>query len=537
MSSIVTRKVNGTKYYYEIECFRKDGKIKQRVLQYYGKIDPRKKTDAKPITKNTPIATYRFGDVALLYHAAKQIKFIETINDHVEKRQGLNPGLELFLTAAHRLLGDKPSSANLPGWLKTTHLPALLGFNAEDVTSNTQQYLFDKIYEEKTNTDHLLGISKSLYDAALPLFGKEDKTFFYDITTTYFEGTGCPIAYLGYAHGGPVDKLQVNIGLVLNRRAGIPLMSKVFEGNVNDVKTVFEMVYFTKFVLGKKHGFIVMDRGMDSEMNVRILDGVGYEYIIGISAKHAFVKKLKSDNDPSDAGWTTFENNGQTIKVRKFTKNLFGKRRIIVLYYNRATAESQSENRQRRIDSAICAFNQEEKLSLKKLRKLAGSVAKYFVFKEAGKTATWRLDKTAMNRAEKLDGKFCMITNTGLDGVEVYKTYFSKDKIEKVFRYMKQDVGLQPTRKRLADHVRADVFICHLGYLLLAVVEHLVHKKKNSFFWDGMTSEAKEIRLLEYADRSDKKSFLMLPNNEIQRFLVGEFDLGSQVPRVVKLSK
>jgi len=40
--------------------------------------------------------------------------------------------------------------------------------------------------------------------------------FFYDITSTYFEGTCCPIAHLGYSRDGKDDKLQINIGMVMN---------------------------------------------------------------------------------------------------------------------------------------------------------------------------------------------------------------------------------------------------------------------------------------------------------------------------------
>ena len=124
MSYIVTRKAKGKTYYLEVEGFRnKEGKVRQRVLRYFGRNDPRKNKGAKPIHKHQVVATCSFGDVALLYHCAEFIGLINTIDKYLPKRQGLSHGLLIFLLAAHRLTGDKPSSSNLSRWCESTFLP------------------------------------------------------------------------------------------------------------------------------------------------------------------------------------------------------------------------------------------------------------------------------------------------------------------------------------------------------------------------------------------------------------------------------
>jgi len=528
--SILEKTIRGKGYFYDVQSYREGGKVKQRILRYFGRTDPRINPGAKHITKKSVMATYRFGDVALLYHVAEQLNMIEQINKYLPKRQGLSLGLELFLTAAHRLLDDKPSSANLPRWVKTTHIPLLLGFEPECITSNTQQYLMDKLYDRERNIDHLLRISTDLYNAALPLFGSDEETFFYDITSTYFEGKSCPIAYLGYSRDDAIDKLQINIGMVINGKYGIPMMTKVFEGNVNDAKTVYEMVYYAKFVLGKEKGLIVMDRGMDSEDNIRIMDTVGYDHMFGLRSNHKFVENLKIKTDASSDGWETFDNKGQIVKLKKYTKNVFGKRRTVLLYYTPQMAADQADHRRRRIDYAISSLKEEPGITLKKAKKLVAGIGKFIVIEETKKGVTWRLDKVELNRAERRDGKFCIITNRDIPAAEIFKIYFSKDKIEKGFRHMKQDGSLHPTRKRLADHVRVDVFICHIGYLLLVVAEHLIHQKKIDIFWDSLSSETKEIRIVEFKDRSENKSFQIVPNNEIQKNIVEELKLSRYLP-------
>jgi len=531
MAYIVGRGVKGKKYFMKVEGYRdKKGKVKQRIIEYYGRSDPRLNPKTQPITKKSVMATYRFGDVALLYHVAEELNMIERIDKYLPKRQGLSLGLELFLTAAHRLLDDKPSSANLPRWVKTTHMPMLLGFDPERITSNTQQYLMDKLYDRERNIDHLLRISTDLYNAALPLFGSDEETFFYDITSTYFEGKNCPIAYLGYSRDDAIDKLQINIGMVMNGKYGIPMMTKVFEGNVNDAKTVYEMVYYAKFVLGKEKGLLVMDRGMDSEDNIRIMDTVEYDYMFGLRSNHKFVENLKIKTDASSDDWETFDNKGQTIKLKKYTKNVFGKRRVVLLYFTPQMAADQSDHRRRRIDYAISSLKEEPGITLKKAKELVAGIGKFIIIEETKDGITWRLDKVELNRAERRDGKFCIITNRDIPAAEIFKLYFSKDKIEKGFRHMKQDGSLHPTRKRLADHVRVDVFVCHIGYLLLVVAEHLIHQKKMEIFWDSLSSETKEIRIVEFKDRSENKTFQIVPNNEIQKNIVDELKLSRYLP-------
>ena len=538
MTYIVKRKVKGNEYFFKVEGYRdENNKVKQRVLEYYGVHDPRLNLNAKPIIKKSVSATYRFGDVALLYHAAEQINMIDYVNKYVPKRQGLSLGLELFLTISHRLLDNKPSSSNLSGWVKTTHLPILLGFDPECITNNTQQYLMDKIYDEKRNIDHLLRISTDLYEAALPLFGNEEKAFFYDVTSTYFEGKCCPIAFAGYNRDGAIDKLQINIGMVVNGKYGLPMMTKVFEGNVNDAKTVYEMVYYSKFIIKKDEGLLIMDRGMDSENNIRIMDTVEYDYIIGLRSNHKFVENLKMKTDASTNDWATFENKSQTIRLKKYIKNIYGKRRFVVLYYTPEMAAVQDENRQYKIDNAISSLKEQSNLTLKKAKEIVNGVGKYFVIESEGKNVLWHLDRVELNHAKKRDGKFCIITNKDIEPAEIYKLYFSKDKIEKAFRHMKQDGNLHPTLKRLADHVRADVFVCHLGYLLLVIAEHLVHQKKIDVFWDELTSEAKETRLIEYQNCNGKKQYQIISNNKIQKDIVDGFELTKQLPVITTKQK
>jgi hypothetical protein len=67
------KKIKGNSYFYEVQSYRDGGMIKQRVLRYFGRQDPRKYKDARPIIRKEINDDYRFGDAALIYKAATEI--------------------------------------------------------------------------------------------------------------------------------------------------------------------------------------------------------------------------------------------------------------------------------------------------------------------------------------------------------------------------------------------------------------------------------------------------------------------------------
>ena len=536
MSYYVRRKSRGHDYFFEVEGYRENGKVKQRVLNYFGNQDPRKDPHIKPIVKHPVRATYSFGDIALIFHCAKKIKLIETIDKYMPKRQGLSHGLMLFLLAAQRLCDNKPSSERLARWCESTFLPKFLDFKMKKISKNTIGYTLDCITNQERNIDHTLRISQELYDAAQKkLGGKKEEIYFYDLTSTYFEGKCCPIARFGHNRDGLTDKLQINIGMIANKTFGLPLMTKVFEGNINDGKTVYEMVYYAKFVMNKKKIMIIMDRGMDSEDNVRLIDTTRDDYILGMSSKHKFVHELKKKTDPST--WKTKHISGKKIKLQKFIKNIFGKRRILVVYYNEEIAMHQHESREHAIACKVKELTDAKGLTLEKAKEIIYKFSKYIILQENHGEVEWKIDQVAINQAERLDGKFCIMTNKDLSAEDIFKLYFSKDKVEKGFRHMKQDLHLHPTRKTLPHRVRADVFVCHVGYLLLTLALKLVQKEKINIFWDGLSTEMKEVRLLEYEKRSDNFYYNCVANNKLQQNIVDKLNLKAYVPREKILAK
>lgn len=525
--ALLEKKINGKSYFYEVKGYREGNKVRQKILRYFGRHDPRKEPDALPIIKKQITATFSFGDIALLHHCAKSIKLIESVNKYLPKRQGISHGTQLFILAVHRLLANKPSGTNLPTWLESTFLPQILGIDANKINYNTISYTLDSIIGDDIGTDKFLYIAKEIYSNAQKLFGAEEDVMFYDLTSTYFEGKCCSIAKFGYSRDCQPDKLQINIGMTVDKKLGIPLMTKVFEGNIHDTKTVYEMVYYSKYILKKDKVLVIMDRGMDSEDNIRILDTTGYDHIIGLSSKHSFVDELKLSTDISEFEEADIDN--KNVKMKGFTKNLYGKRRTVVMYYSNNIATASRESRLYRIGQAEQRLKEANSPTLTKAKEYISGVSNYIDLELQRGIVSWKRNQVQINRAERKDGKFCIITNQNLTASDIYTLYFSKDKVEKGFRCMKQDLDLHPTRRFLPDRVRADVFVCHIGLILLRVAENLLAHKKINIFWDTISSETAGIRVIEYVKSSAKKSYSYVTNNKMQRDIVDALGLEKYV--------
>ena len=112
----------------------------------------------------------------------------------------------------------------------------------------------------------------------------------YDLTSSYFEGQTCPLAALGHNRDRKKGKLQVNYGLLTNRK-GIPVAVSVFEGNTGDPKTLMPQVEKMQDAFGIKQFVMVGDRGMLTQKQIDVIDDIDGVDWIGALRPEA-IKKL-----------------------------------------------------------------------------------------------------------------------------------------------------------------------------------------------------------------------------------------------------
>jgi len=102
----------------------------------------------------------------------------------------------------------------------------------------------------------------------------------------YFEGAGPEgLAAYGYSRDKRSDLPQIVLGLFTTEE-GYPLTHMVFPGNAVDLAVFRGAMADLRKKLPISKIVMVMDRGMVSEANLRMLDELGIPYIVGARLRH-----------------------------------------------------------------------------------------------------------------------------------------------------------------------------------------------------------------------------------------------------------
>src|SRR6516225_1788680 len=125
----------------------------------------------------------------------------------------------------------------------------------------------------------------------------------FDLSSSWLEGTRCPLAARGYSRDGKKGRLQIEYGL-LTDPAGRPVAVRVFPGNTGDPVAFTEIVQVLRDKFGLAKMVMVGDRGMITSARIAALnelaDGTAppdpYGWITALRAPA--IKKLMADDGP-----------------------------------------------------------------------------------------------------------------------------------------------------------------------------------------------------------------------------------------------
>lgn len=172
--------------------------------------------------------------------------------------------LVLAMVAA-RILAPSPKLATTRWWQTTTLAEE---FGVADANEDDLYAAMDWLLARQDAVQNKLG-RRHLSEGGLVL---------YDLSSSYFEGTTCPLARLGYSRDGKKGLLQVNYGLLTDAR-GCPVAVSVHEGNVADSATFMPEVQRLRESFGIEQLVMVGDRGMIGHKAIaelREIEGMGW---------------------------------------------------------------------------------------------------------------------------------------------------------------------------------------------------------------------------------------------------------------------
>jgi transposase len=293
----------------------------------------------------------------------------------------------------------------------------------------------------------------------------------YDLSSSYFEGKTCPLARMGHNRDGKKNKLQVNYGLLTDRR-GCAVAVSVYEGNTNDAKTLKPQVLKLKRDFGIERVVLVGDRGMIGQAKIEEL-----REIEGLS-------------------WITALKSGQIralVEEGALQLGLFDERNLFELAHpdypgerlmacrNAELAKLRAHKRQVLLDATLKDLEKVRAMVKRGTLHGAGKigvrvgrvvnkykVAKHFELTIGDARFDFTINKEEVAAEAALDGIYVIRTSLSkkeMTAPEAVRSYKVLSEVERAFRTLKTvDLEVRPIHHRLADRVRAHIFLCMLAF-------------------------------------------------------------------------
>ena len=293
----------------------------------------------------------------------------------------------------------------------------------------------------------------------------------YDLSSSYFEGSCCPLAKLGYSRDGRKGMLQVNYGLLTDAR-GCPVAVSVYEGNTSDSTTFMPAVHKLREDFGVEQLVMVGDRGMISNKAIeemRETEGLGWISALKSVSIRALVEQghlqlglfdernlleLSSPDYPGER--LVACRNPELAKLRTH------KREELLLATEASLAKIKA-----RVEAGKLLGKAEIGLRVGKIINQY-KMAKHLELAIGENTFSFARKTDAIAAEAALDGLYIIRTSvpsTQMDSADCVRNYKSLANVERAFRSLKTiDLKVRPIHHHTADRVRAHIFLCMLAY-------------------------------------------------------------------------
>lgn len=303
----------------------------------------------------------------------------------------------------------------------------------------------------------------------------------YDLSSSWLEGTKCPLAAFGYSRDGKRGKPQITYGLTCSPR-GRPVAIEVFGGEIHDEQTLPEAAERVRERFGIERVCFVGDRGMVKQAGVEALRRHGFDWITALTAPQ--VKRLAREGDLQ---LSLFD---ETSLAEIASDDFPGER--LVVCRNPHVAHERRKRREELL-AATERLLAEVKRSVDSPRGRLHRAPAGLIGERVGRVVNrYKVRKHFALRIE--DGRFeyarkaeQIAAEAALDGIYVLRTSLREDltaqavvraykqlaAVERAFRAMKAPdlLALRPIHHRLEDRVRAHALLCMLAYAVRLEME------------------------------------------------------------------
>ena len=424
------------------------------------------------------IGSAHHGHVAAVRAAMKRLGFDKLIDARSSRERDL-----VVAMVAGRIIAPEASKLGMTrAWADTTLADDL---GVADAHEDELYAAMDWLVERQGAIEKRLA-KRHLKSGGLVLF---------DLTSSWFEGTKCPLAKLGYSRDGRPGTLQVNYGVLTDGR-GCPVSVSVFDGNTGDPKTFVPQVEKVRGEFGIDRLVMVGDRGMISSVQIdmmRRMDGVDWITALksGAIARLVDAEQLQLDlfDERNLISMTSADYPGEQL----------------VACRNPALARLRAEKRR---DLIAATARELDKIKVMVAAgRLAGAaeigvrvgkvigrykVAKHFDPEIKDNSFAFSVNEDRVAAEAALDGLYVIRTSVAkadMSAEQAVLDYKRLADVERAFRTLKGvDLHVRPIRHRLEGRVKAHIFLSMLAYY---VQWHMRQAWQPLLFADEATADEK----------------------------------------------
>jgi transposase len=445
-----------------------------------------------------------FGDVYLGLRLWNQLAFAEFCAEQMsEGREEIPWSVMASILVLARFCAPSSELQIAESWYNKTALDDLLGVPGEKVNEDRLYRALDVLLPQKEE------LCRHLQARYGELFGSTFDFLFYDITSTYFEGTtyGNPQAQRGYSRDSRPDCPQVLIGLVATKE-GLPIAFEVFDGNRTDVTTPKEMVQVMEAKYGKADRVWVLDRGMVSEENLEFLRRSGARYLVG--TLRSLLKKF--EKHLLEQSWEEVQP-GVEVKLCPSPE---GMEETLVLCRSLGRKEKENAILNRfvkrlgdklaklaeRAEQGKIRDKQKVERQIGRLLERNSRAASLFTVIVTEKDTRLSIDiqrnEERYEWAVETGGSYLLRTNwPETDPKVLWSTYIQLTQVEDAFRTTKYDLGMRPIFHQKQNRTQAHILVCFLSLVLWRTLQQWMKASGLGTAPRKLLEELRELKSLD----------------------------------------
>lgn len=446
------------------------------------------------------VCAWPYGDVYVLQALWQRLGIAEILRAQGEARRlGFAVERALFAMVANRACAPASKLYCFEQWLKEdARIPG--------TEALALHHLYRAMDFLEANKE---AIEREIFFRVADLLSLDVEVIFYDTTSLHFEidepdqGSG-PEELIpgsraagekrypaprkrGHSKNGRGDAPQIVIGLAVTRE-GFPVRHWVFPGNTVDVTTVAKVKEDLKGWQLTRCLF-VGDAGMVSAKNFEALARGGGKYLMAMPVRAG--EEVSTQVLARPGRYRSVTDN---LQVKEVTVGEGVRARRYAVCFNPQEAARQKAHREQVLT--------ELEAELDSLRHLPeGHSKRECVLRASSRYGRYlkqtrsglSIDRQAIARAERLDGKFVVHSNDDtLSVADMALGYKQLQRVEEAWRSMKSTLALRPVFHWAPHRIHAHVAITVLTLLLERVAEHACADT-----WRNVRDDLKHIQLAQ----------------------------------------